>query len=182
MRKLHTLVENGDLRSVHLVVRGGVDINVQRQDGLNALMLACVNGHQDIVEYLLDKPEIDVTARNKRGQTLLHLCCLAKSEAAKQNSGAILDIVVPILAELEKKREDEESKTTASPKKQTTARSPTRKKGVADEEERGIDELDNNGRTALHYAVYVACYRILTLNFCLHFCLNRILSVRLQGQ
>eukprot|EP00750_Incisomonas_marina_P019811 INCI3629.2.p1 GENE.INCI3629.2~~INCI3629.2.p1 ORF type:complete len:449 (-),score=106.17 INCI3629.2:1500-2771(-) len=170
--KLHTLVCNGDLRSAHLVVRGGVDINASRRpDGFNALMLASQHGYADIVEYLLDQPTIDVTVRNKQEQSALHTACMAKDDAAKVRSGEVVrqlaekfrQVREQAAAEAAAMEEKQDAKAASNPSSKNHGPSSGKNRGIygtmsggpvaAGPEIGHIDEWDSNGRTALHHAV-----------------------------
>ena len=48
-----------------------VDVNVQKNDGFTALMLASLNGHTEIARMLLERPEIDVNVQTEDGVTAL---------------------------------------------------------------------------------------------------------------
>jgi len=167
--KLHKLVEKDDLRSVHLVVRNGADINAGRkQDGMNALMLAAHRGYADIVEYLLDKSQLDLSVRNHKGQSPLHACCLNRNAESFDKSASIARMLISKANELAKIKADEEKKAEekqSESKKQANKNErkktsngvygSTKEKKQSGPEQGHIDEWDSNGRTALHYAVYV---------------------------
>lgn len=61
--------ERGDLNEVQAVV-GQVYVNGQRADGMNALLLAVANGHDDVVLFLL-KRGVNVNHVNRSGETAL---------------------------------------------------------------------------------------------------------------
>ena len=53
-------------------------LNTVNVDGWTTLMVACINGHKDVVQLLLHDSErnIDLNARNNRGWTALMIACL----------------------------------------------------------------------------------------------------------
>jgi ankyrin only family protein len=53
------------------------DMSISNYEGLSCLHLAAMNGHLDIVEFLMDK-DIDVNLKDRKtGRTILHNACLA---------------------------------------------------------------------------------------------------------
>ncbi|KAM8860260.1 ankyrin-3-like isoform 32-T32 [Spinachia spinachia] len=74
----------GNLEKVLDYVKGGVDINICNQNGLNALHLASKEGHVEVVAELL-KLEADVDSATKKGNTALHIASLAgQTEVVKE--------------------------------------------------------------------------------------------------
>lgn len=58
-----------DMKSI---VADGKDINEARQWGATYLHVACCNGYNDIVQYLLEQPSINPNISDKDGNTPLH--------------------------------------------------------------------------------------------------------------
>ncbi len=56
-----------------LVDKGG-DINYKGNEGDNCLMSAIAAGNDDIVEYIVGLPDLNINAVNDYGQTALHIC------------------------------------------------------------------------------------------------------------
>ena len=52
---LYIAAEDGDLRSVEDLVRGGADVNCSDGMGRTPLVAACDGNHPDVAKYLLDK-------------------------------------------------------------------------------------------------------------------------------
>ena len=50
---------------------GDIDINVSDYDKRNALHLSCVNGHYDVVKFLLNS-KADINLKDRWGNTALH--------------------------------------------------------------------------------------------------------------
>jgi uncharacterized protein len=69
---LLTMVENGYVSMVTLLLEKGVDPNVKDSMGRTALLLAVSNGKEEVVELLLEK-EADLNASNSVGRTALML-------------------------------------------------------------------------------------------------------------
>ena len=59
---------NGELREIKMSLANGIDLNFKDYDDRTALHLACAEGHQRIVEYLL-KHGADKEAKDLHGQT-----------------------------------------------------------------------------------------------------------------
>lgn len=60
-------------RSVALtLLLAGAEMNVQDKDGKTALMVAIINGHQDLVELLLQR-NADITVKNLVNHVLLFI-------------------------------------------------------------------------------------------------------------
>ena len=57
----------GDVETVQTLAKGNCDVNHVNNDGTNGFMLACSNGHKDIVELLVTKSNCDVNHVNKNG-------------------------------------------------------------------------------------------------------------------
>ena len=56
----------GDEKCARLLMRHGAKLNRRDKDGKTALMIAVVNGHQKMVEHLLEK-DADVSMQNEVG-------------------------------------------------------------------------------------------------------------------
>lgn len=79
----------GDLRTVQAFGRHHpTAINIQRPtDGCTLLMIACANGHQQVVQFLSSFPGIQLNRQGHQGQTAVML-------AAKYNNVECLDILL----------------------------------------------------------------------------------------
>ena len=66
-------VLNGGTEVVELLLARKADIEMQNDDGDTALHVACLNGHTDVVQALLEKGAPVVTSAY--GGTLLHIAC-----------------------------------------------------------------------------------------------------------
>lgn len=66
-----------------LLLVPGIDVNVQNNDGNNALMVACFNGRVEIVKLLLADPRVDLHAKNNKGQTARDMVPDWRPEIAK---------------------------------------------------------------------------------------------------
>jgi len=66
---------NKDVASI--LLRHGADVNLRDKDGKTILMMAVINGHQALVELLLDN-KADITAQN---EVSVGSVCLKESKA-----------------------------------------------------------------------------------------------------
>ncbi|XP_065117830.1 ankyrin-2b isoform X4 [Paramisgurnus dabryanus] len=66
----------GNIDKVLEFLKGGVDIGISNQNGLNALHLAAKEGHLDLVQELLGRGS-SVDSATKKGNTALHIASLA---------------------------------------------------------------------------------------------------------
>jgi len=81
--------ESGVLVDVEHSV-SGADVNVvEKVDGNSGLMIASRDAHREVVNYLLDNPQVDVNLSNKFGYTALML-------AAQNGNMEILDMLLEI--------------------------------------------------------------------------------------
>ncbi len=54
---------------VQVLLDCDADVNIQDQDGSTALMCACEHGHTEIAKILLDRPECDISLKDKVRET-----------------------------------------------------------------------------------------------------------------
>ena len=68
---------SGNANSVKLILDyGGYDVNmVDKELKRTALMCAAKKGYSDIVEQLLQVPDIDINKKDISGMTALHFAC-----------------------------------------------------------------------------------------------------------
>lgn len=69
--KLCDMAEDGDLEGVKRAVERGADVNARGLFKMTPLMAAAAKGHEEIVKYLLSRPETDVDTLNAGGTTAL---------------------------------------------------------------------------------------------------------------
>ena len=67
----------GALKAVQEALADGQDVNSRDSDQNSGLMLAICYKKKDVVELLLEHPEIDINVSNQAGLTPLHLACQA---------------------------------------------------------------------------------------------------------
>lgn len=79
---------NNDVTLARVLIHFGADINTFDATGHNALMIAINNKSNDVVEYLLKHPKIDISATNKNGCTVLHLA------ASQNNPSNYIDLLL----------------------------------------------------------------------------------------
>ena len=67
--------ESGDLHIVKsLVLKHQVEIDAKNASGRTAFQAACLNGHQEIIKWLLStREEIDLEQEDDKGRRALHL-------------------------------------------------------------------------------------------------------------
>ena len=66
----------GNLTGVKLCAIMGMDVNaIDQESNYTPLMVACKNGHAEVVRALLSKKDINVNLQNTKGQTAMHLAC-----------------------------------------------------------------------------------------------------------
>ena len=65
--------ELNNIDQVKALVGRGVDPNAQNEYGWTALMVAAAYGREEVAEYLLSLPTIDLEARHEDGETALLL-------------------------------------------------------------------------------------------------------------
>ena len=68
--------QGGHESTIRLLLDHGADVNIQRKNGLNALMLASQNGHESMVRLLLEYGA-DKELKNNRGRTAMD-CAFTK--------------------------------------------------------------------------------------------------------
>ena len=72
MAALYQLCAYGELDEVRAELARGGDVNDKNSDGTTALMLAVWNGHNSIVNLLLEQPTVNTNKKDIEGQTALH--------------------------------------------------------------------------------------------------------------
>ncbi|XP_046550121.1 E3 ubiquitin-protein ligase MIB2-like [Haliotis rubra] len=74
-RRLYSASEAGNLKRVKRILAAGhVDINTRGGDSKTPVMRAAVNGHRDVVEFLVGRGA-DVSLVDRDGDNVLHLAC-----------------------------------------------------------------------------------------------------------
>ncbi|XP_069498133.1 KN motif and ankyrin repeat domain-containing protein 4 [Ambystoma mexicanum] len=66
-------VSHGRSDMVRVLLCCGADVNVQDDDGNSALMIACQNGHVEIIKLLLAQPGCNIALTNKVGNSALSI-------------------------------------------------------------------------------------------------------------
>ena len=66
------LCRYGNVKGVRTSVERGADVNSVDSDGYSGLMRAVYYRHNQVVEWLLQQPAIDVSRRGWEGWTALH--------------------------------------------------------------------------------------------------------------
>jgi len=64
-------VENGDLESLKKLVSGGANVEAKSNFGNTPLICASINGHLEIVKYLIEEHNANVEAKDNYGYTPL---------------------------------------------------------------------------------------------------------------
>ena len=75
--------DTGDIERVKAAIDNGADVNEEDEDGETKLMLALYYHHHDVVQLLLNHPQIDINKVNRYGECALHctMCCLGSTIA-----------------------------------------------------------------------------------------------------
>lgn len=73
VEKIRESLEVQMLNDMKEAVKSGVDLNEKREFGATFLHIACSNGYNDVVQYLLDQSNIDPNVADEEGNTPLHL-------------------------------------------------------------------------------------------------------------
>jgi len=68
------LIENKDINSIQTLINNGIDININRRDGITPLIFASYSGHKDIVKLLVNNGA-NVNSLSKTGFTALIASC-----------------------------------------------------------------------------------------------------------
>jgi ankyrin repeat protein len=92
-QKIFNYAEKGNLLEIKNLIDNGVDINLQNNEGVTALILASTNGNKEIVRYLIDSgANLDI--QTKEGITALMCTKNEHKEVMRYliDSGANLDI------------------------------------------------------------------------------------------
>lgn len=66
---LHVAAKNNKIDAIRLLIKSGIELNNQDNDGNTALHYAAQLGHKDIVNLLLSQDKIKIHLRNKLGST-----------------------------------------------------------------------------------------------------------------
>ena len=75
---LHFACILGDVASVEILVEAGADVRDTDNETRTSLILAAMNGHTELVRYLVSLPEVDVNHRNSNRHTALQCARAAK--------------------------------------------------------------------------------------------------------
>ena len=71
-QRLVDLCRHGDIEGVQAAIDHGVDVNVEDRVGGTGLMVALKNNQNNVVQLLLNHPQIDVNKVNRNGKSALH--------------------------------------------------------------------------------------------------------------
>ncbi|KAM0665111.1 hypothetical protein ACQRIU_005372 [Beauveria bassiana] len=87
MAQLRSAARRGNLEDTKAAVERGANVNSRSMDGKTALHEAAYQGHADVVEFLLARPDVEVNTFDSYGRTPLH-------EAAQQGREKILKFLL----------------------------------------------------------------------------------------
>ena len=68
--------ELGDLEALEIAIENGVDVNAADALGSTGLMWALYNSHNNVVQVLLQQPDIDINKVNVDGDSALHFAVI----------------------------------------------------------------------------------------------------------
>ena len=88
----------GNTEVVKLLLKENTDVNIQKEDGVTALMLASLNGHTQVVELLI-KENADVNIQSKDGVTALML-------ASQNGHNQVVELLLKENADINIQKED----------------------------------------------------------------------------
>ena len=71
-QRLVDLCRHGDIEGVQAAIDHGADVNVEDRVGGTGLMVALKNNQNNVVQLLLNHPQIDVNKVNRNGKGALH--------------------------------------------------------------------------------------------------------------
>jgi hypothetical protein len=72
-------VREGDLKTLQRLYEAGADLDCCSRFGQHALHIACLRGHLDIVEFLINEANVPVTVVDEMGRTPFHDACWSSS-------------------------------------------------------------------------------------------------------
>jgi ankyrin repeat protein len=162
-------VQNGHEVAARLVVNNGANIKAKDKDGWTALHRVAEKGHERVARLLVNKGA-DVNARDNRGQTPLHIAAQHWHEAVARllvETGANVDAIDndgrTMLYWVTKKWKEgriKEEETSTEDNDKGTVLHQAAKHGheklvrllLLLGKEANLEEKDNEGRTALHWA------------------------------
>jgi hypothetical protein len=72
-------VREGDLETLQRLHESGADLDCCSRFGQHALHIACLRGHFDIVEFLINEAKVSVTVVDDMGRTPFHDACWSSS-------------------------------------------------------------------------------------------------------
>ena len=71
-RRFCELCRDGDIEGVQAEIDNGANVNEENDSGCTGLMMALGNSHNNVVQLLLNHPQIDVNKVDRRGACALH--------------------------------------------------------------------------------------------------------------
>ena len=96
--KLFNAAKTGDLDTVKAIHESGVDVIGSRQDdGCSSILLACRNGHTDLVNYLLEQGADPNDREHYGGTCLMAAACFRHPDCVRRliDAGADVDCAYP---------------------------------------------------------------------------------------
>ena len=87
MSDLWEAISKGDLGRVRAASARGKDVNIRGEYNSTPLMRAADRGHTSIVSLLLSQSGVDLTARNRFGDTALHVACYSGRDEIVRGEG-----------------------------------------------------------------------------------------------
>ena len=77
---MYTASERGDISSVRAALDRGEDVNNRKGHKNTPLMIAVYHGYTSVVSLLLSQSGVDLTARDRCGDTALHWACMGGAD------------------------------------------------------------------------------------------------------
>ena len=70
---LHIAARKGNLQILAYLCENGADVNARNKDGDTCIHLAVINEHTKVVKYLLEREDVNLEVKNKKGKTAADL-------------------------------------------------------------------------------------------------------------
>ncbi|KAK7483839.1 hypothetical protein BaRGS_00024947 [Batillaria attramentaria] len=142
MTPLHWACKFGKLESIQMLLKWEADINAKAKDRTTPLHVACQYGQEKVMEILLQRPNCNIEAKDKKGMTALRWAC-------EKKMGSLAKILIAHGANVNTRREDDTTPLHAICQNGEEPMMQTLQSGKPESK---LDVADTTGKTALHVA------------------------------